>query len=589
MTRSPLQRLPRPLVLLLVCQLGLASAARGQTEQLSDPDDADDWGEAKKKKAAPKAGVGPGGEQLSDPADTDDWGDKPSSQPSIVEEKVAKGGGDETIESPVHWGWDATLRLGLDPRYSVDRDGNSEDMMSLRGLATARLQYKPRKGIRLEMTAQLIYRLAMRRAPQDEGHFGHLSRNNLEPRIQDTFVELTTSWVDVTIGMVTTVWGASSLVNPNDQLTVQDLRDGPTLDPDDLRIPSPQLKLEAYLKDLKLSLVWLPGFKPNRVDMFGSDYSFFGPGAALVKVGTILEDLVNNSIEGQIQDSLLHSQMPRMINGSILGARASISLGGFDLAAQYTYALTRTPVYELRQDFVAGVLPLLQQPYVTLTPQDLRAFETMLQLSDPCPVPERCGRPIESSFKRYHQAGLSITKPIWKLVATLDVSYIHRQPLTLGGPTPFLNDEAGWFSTSLRSRVVNSTLGLQYTYGETAQVTVEGWHQLQLDYLSWDKANRPPLLRGGPNTAGVALLARFTWSKAHLVFELAAYTEIIYPGFTLIPQITYKAGDHLHLFVGANIFDGKEGSLLDGDDLGSSTGNLLDPNDQIYVGITAFL
>jgi hypothetical protein len=561
-----------------------ARTPQPKTEQFDDPADGDDWDE-KVKPPSPS----PGTEQLDDPADKDDWDEKvttPEAKPQGVPATPAAEG---TIESPVTWGWDAIMRLGFDPRHDKTKDGNSEDAMMMRGLATARIGYKPREGIRLQMTGQLIYRLIMRRAPEDNEAFGHLSRNNLEPRIQDTFVELTTSWIDVTIGMITTVWGANTLVNPNDQLTARDLRDGPTLDPDDLRIPSPSLKLEAYLKSLRLSVVWLPGFLPNHVDMFGSDYAFFGPGTGLSKLGTILEALVDNSIEGQIQDSLLHSHMPRMINGSIVGTRAALSAGGWDLAAQYCYALTRTPIYRMRQDFVAAATPLLNKPYLLLNAQELRAFESMLQLSDPCPVPESCGRPLESSFQRYQQVGLSITKPLWKLVASLDLSYTHRQPLVLGGPAPFLNDEPGWFSTSLFSRLFSTTLGLQYTYGETFQLTVEGWHELQFDYLELDKQGRPPLLLGGPNRAGVAMLARFTWNRLDLIFELAAYAEILYPGVTLLPQITYRAGDHVHLFIGGIMFDGKRGSLFDSADLGSSSGKLLDPNDQFYLGVKGFL
>jgi len=570
-----------PLLIALLLALGPASAPA--QEQLEDPADKDDWDEQAKPPPASQPT-----EELGDPADRDDWDEKarPTGEGAAPVKAPPTAG---TLESPVSWGWDATLRMGFDPGYATDVDGNSEDMMVLRGLATARLQYKPRTGLRLMMSAQLIYRMVMRRSPDDEGHFGHISRNNLEPRIQDTFVELSTSWLDATVGFVTTVWGANTLINPNDQLSVRDLRDGPTLDPDDLRIPSPTLKLEAYRGDFRASLVWLPGFKPNQVDMFGSDYAFFGPGAGHVKLGTILEALVDNSIEGQIQDSLLHSQMPRMFNGSIIGTRVSYSTHGWDLAAQFCYAMTRTPLYRLRQDFVASALPLLQKPFGALTGQDLRAFEQALLLSDPCPVPEQCGRPIESSFRRYHQVGLSVTKPIWKLVASLDISYSDPQPYVLGGPTPFLNDEPGWFTTSYLTRVLFSNLGLQYTYGESLQLTLEGWHELQIDYLELDAATRPPLLLGGPNRAGAALLARYSWARANLVFELAAYAEILYPGVTLIPQVTYRIGDHLRIFAGATVFDGRSGSLTDSADPGSSTGALLDPNDQVYVGITGFL
>jgi hypothetical protein len=477
------------------------------------------------------------------------------------------------VEPTVTWKVDAALRAAIDPAYDgANKDGVSDNMFLLRGHAAGELQYKPRSSLRIKLGGELLYRLIMNRVPEDGSYFGHLSRHEIEPRLRESFVEYSGSWLDIKAGMVTTVWGKNALMNPNDVLSAFDLRDGPALDPQQMRFPVPTLRVDAFIKGLSISAIWMPGFMPNQSDLFGTDFAFLGPGAPgnLGKLGTLLERRVEDSLESQIQKTLLQTEMPGLISGSIAAGRLGLSVHGWDLALQYCYTLTRTPVYRLRADFFNAIAPVLQKPYGPLSAAEWATVEQLLALSDP--------RPIRATYQRFHQVGLSVATTLWKLVAMFDLSYSDRRPLVLGGQTP-VKPDGPLLSTSVFTKFLASTLGLQYTYGETIQLTMESWYELQIDVAQQDAAARPELMLGGPHRFGLALTGSWTVLSGDLKLELTGYSEFIDPGFVLMPRLSYRVGDHLQLFMGVNLFGGHQGSI----------GQLFHPNDQIYAGLRAYL
>ena len=519
----------------------------GETESLADDDDDDDddnWKpgattrDGKSAKGAAGAGAAPAG-----------------------------GGG-----SSADYGASAQIRLSMDLAHEgAEPNGVSENVMELLGQLGVHLHYRPRRWMRLKVSGELLYRLTMSRSP-NETAFGHQNRNELEPRMQDSFIELSAPWLDVTAGMVTTVWGANTLVNPNDVLSARDLRDGPLVNPESMRIPSPAVRAEAFAGDWTFSLVWMPGFVADQLDLFGSDYAFFGPGAPgkFAVLGDILGSMINDSLEGKVQDELIQSEVPRPFEGSVAGAKIALSAGGWDVALQYAFNLTRTPVYRIQQTFYTTI-----EPYLTsgrqLTPAQTQLMGQMLMMMDQSP--------INATYRRYHQVGFSLSRAVWKLVLSVDLSYKHKLPVVMGGDKPFITDGSTWYTTAMDTQVFSSTVGLRYSYGEIVQISVEGWYEVLIDIARLDAATRPELLLGGPHRAGIALLATYKLTRFNLHFELGALTELANPGYILAPKITYRIGDHLKVFLGAGIFGGSKGS----------TGGVLEMNDQMTAGVRGYL
>ena len=521
-------------------------AGGGKTEVLDDDDDDEDdnW----------KPGAASGGKQRAGAATT-------------------KGSAPAGPAAPAaDYGASARIRLKMDLAHEgAKANGVSENVLELQGQLGVHLHYRPRRWMRLKVSGELLYLFTLSRSPGEQS-FGHQNRNELEPRMQDSFIELSAPWLDVTAGMVTTVWGANTLVNPNDVLSARDLRHGPLVNPEAMRIPSPAVRAEAFVKDWTFSLVWMPGFTADQLDVFGSDYAFFGPGAPgkFAVLGDILGSMINDSLEGKIQDELIQTELPRPFEGSVAAAKIALSAGGWDVALQYAFNLTRTPVYRIQQTFYTAIAPFLTSGR-QLTEQESKLLGQMLMMMDQSP--------INATYRRYHQVGLSLSRAIWKLVLSVDLSYRHKVPVVLGGDKPFITDGTDWYTTAMNTRVFSSTVGLRYSHGETVQITLEGWYEVLIDLARLEAHTRPELLLGGPHRAGVALLATYKLTRFNLHFELGALTELANPGFILAPRITYRVGDHLKVFVGAGIFGGSKGS----------TGGVLDMNDQVTVGLRGYL
>ena len=94
--------------------------------------------------------------------------------------------------------------------------------MEIYGESLVSLKYRPKDWLRLRMAGQLLFRMTMIRDSLEDPFFSRVNRNEVEPRFQDTYVMFSRSWLDLAVGMLTTVWGNTDLINPNDILTAKD-------------------------------------------------------------------------------------------------------------------------------------------------------------------------------------------------------------------------------------------------------------------------------------------------------------------------------------------------------------------------------
>jgi hypothetical protein len=478
----------------------------------------------------------------------------------------------------------AQLRLAADTWHEGPRPGQPggyhEDVMELNGQALVTLDHRARSWLRLKVGGRLLYWLTTRRPEGSDERFllfnGSLHRNELELDLLDTYAAVrATSWLDVTAGYMTQVWGVTDLVNPNDVLAPRDLRFGAFLDPETARLPTTLVRAEAYLpRGLNAAFYFLPVFTPHRVEMFGGDFSVLGPAAptSIQWLGSLADGVLDDSIEGLAQDALIQTRRPRPFTDPSLAARIGWSRGGWDLALCYAWLFERQPVMRIEKSVVPGLLPLFTSGGSgALTEEELAKVVSLL-VRDPLP--------LESIFLRQHHGGLSVSGSIWELAVNLDVAYQSRSSVPLGGAFPLEPDpdDDSWLVTSFDSQTVAYTAGLTYTRGEEILVTLEWWHTLQVDLMLDD--DPPELLLGEPHAGGLALLARYRLQRpVDLTFQLLVHSDVINRALILTPQVTYRHGDHLGVVAGVNLFEGSEESLS----------GRLDQNDQVFVGVEGYL
>ncbi|HEY3358110.1 MAG TPA: hypothetical protein VGQ83_32975 [Polyangia bacterium] len=472
----------------------------------------------------------------------------------------------------------AALRLGLDPVH--ERSGPAtagpyhEDVLELLGTASAHLDHRLRPGLRLELGGRLLYRLTSRRGASGTYTVfnGTVHRSDLEADLLDSALTFATPHVALQAGMVTAVLGATDLVNPNDVLTVRDLRSGMFLDPAASRLPVPLVRAEAQVRGVGLAAYFMPVFRPHRVDVFGSDFALFGPIAPvpLQQLGTTLDELVDPTVAGAAQDAVRQSRLPRPFSAPDVAARVRRVFGGWDVALQYAWLHERLPVLRVSRTFLAGALPLLASG-AALAPETRAELLGRLLAQSPLP--------IEGVYRRQHQAGLSVAGALGPLRVAFDAAYLSREAANLGGAFPFAPDGGDWLAASVDSQSVATTLGLTYVRGADLVVGVEAWYKVLVDLALEAAATRPPLLLGGPHFGGLAAHASWTVPGTHLTLRLVGQGDVVNRALVLLPQAVYRRGDHLGFVAGAMIFDGAAASL----------GGRLTRNDQVYVGVEGAL
>ena len=508
----------------------------------------------------------------------DDW--SPPVAPAAPA-SVARVGG--SVEPGTTLSARAQLRLASDIWHEGPRPGQPggyhEDVTRLSGQALVTLDHRARAWLRLKVGGRLLYWLTTRRPESKETFYlfnGSLHHSELEVELMDTYAAVrVNAWLDVTAGHVTQVWGVTDLVNPNDVLAPRDLRFGAFMDPETARLPTPLLRAEAYLPaGLQAAVYLLPVFTPHRMDMFGSDFAMLGPAApqTLQWLGAVLDGVLDDSVEGLAQDALVQSRRPRPFQDPTPAARVGWTRAGWELSLCYAWLFERQPVMRMRRDLALSLAPLLAAGGGgALGAEALQRLMGQL-VREPFP--------IESTYRRQHHAGLSVSGSVGPLAVNLDVAYQSRVAVMLGGTIPLLPDPAdsAWLVTSSDSQTVAYTAGATYSRGEELLVTLEWWHRMHVDLML--EQDPPELLLGGAQAGGLALLARYTVQRPiDLSFQVLVHSDLLNRSVIVTPQVTYRRGDHLGLVLGANLFEGSDQSLA----------GRLDQNDQIYLGVEGYL
>lgn len=501
---------------------------------------------------------------IEDAADDDGWAPAPASLP------IAPS---SAVEPATTFSARGQLRLALDTWHE---SGLSEDVMELQGQLLATLHHRVSRWFALRLGARMLYRLTCRR-PGDETDYlfnGALHRNDLEADLLDSNLQLRVgSWLDVTAGSVTQVWGATDLVNPNDVLAPRDLRFGLYLDPETSRLPAPMVRAEVYLpRGFGLAVYFLPLHVPDRVDLFGSDFALLGPAApdSLRRLGQLADVMLDDSVEGVAQDGLLATRRPRPFSDPTLAARVGVSRGGWDLGLHYAWLFERQPQIRLDPGVVLTALPLFAGT-ADLTPEQRQQLGAAL-VADPAV--------LESTFRRQQHVGLGLSGGLWGLAVNMDIAYRSAVSVPLGGSFPLRRDpdDDDWLTTVATSQSLAWTVGLTYTRGEELLLTLEGWQVLYIDLLL--DSDAPQLLLGRPQQGGLAFLGRYRlYRPVDLTFQLLVHTDLANRGIVITPQVSYHHGDHLGLVLGLNLFQGDDDSLA----------GRLDPNDQVFLGVEGYL
>ena len=381
-----------------------------------------------------------------------------------------------------------------------------------------------------------------------------------EPELRETYLR----WVfpnvlDVTAGMQIYSFGAATVLSPVDQLNPVDTRESVTASLETAKIPVFGVTLRhSFGAALGITAAWIPFFFPNRIALFGDDFSLLGPDPAASPLNppkaalSILEQ-VDDSIVDELQPVLLSPSKPEdeHLDNSTAALRVTSTLGGVDLGLTYIYGWDRMPVLEVdpRLPGLVGLLEPDSDP--ALLTEALGLFQQLqkgeVQLADL----------YRGHYERTHLVGFDLAATVWDLTLKAETAY---------STTKVVYDET--FTAHL-TPVLHSMVGVDYAYETTLLVTIEADHQHLFDppegarlYLAEEDQVQ---------IAGVVAVRLLPYDA--LQIKGAVLYGVTFEDLVVVPEVTYKLSDAYSLSAGARFFTG---STL-------SRGGTYDDNDEAYI------
>ncbi len=331
-------------------------------------------------------------------------------------------------------------------------------------------------------------------------------------------------------------WGRLDVGSAADVLGAYDLREGPAIDLDALRIPTPTATATWFPVDaFQLDVGYTPFFTPHRFDVAGTNYAIIGPNApaAVAAAFQKLRGQLDPSSYAAITADFARVNAPdaRPDNGE-LGSRATWRTGPYDLALTYGFVRSKIPTLTLAPELVA-LLGSGNATNLTAAGQVNAKLQNGEHL-------------LSASYDRYHQIALDLEGTAGPFTVAGEVGVSPQRTL-------FVRDADTGLPSAVRTPVAQAGLKATYAKEETFAISAEA------SVLTATQGSGATYFVLGPHRRiGIAFVAVHD-ELGHHVLDAAALATTSGPSFSLIPRYGYKLTDALVVGAGAALFAGPRG------------------------------
>jgi Protein of unknown function (DUF1302) len=329
-------------------------------------------------------------------------------------------------------------------------------------------------------------------------------------------------------------WGRLDVGSAADVLGAYDLREGPAIDLDALRIPTPTATATWFPVDaFQLDVAYTPFFTPHRFDVAGTNYAIVGPNAPAAVAAafrTIRGQLDPSSYASLTADfARINAPDARPDNGE-LGTRATWRSGPYDLALTYGFVRSKIPSLALAPDLAA----LLANPGDLTSAARVNA---KIQNGEHL---------LAATYDRYHQIALDLEGTAGQFTVAGEVGVSPERTL-------FVRDPDTGLPSAVRTPVAQAGLKATYAKEETFAISAEA------SVLTATQGSGATYFILGPHRRlGIAFVALHDELGRH-VLDAAALATTSGPSLSLIPRYGYKLTDAFVAGAGAAFYAGPRG------------------------------
>lgn len=346
--------------------------------------------------------------------------------------------------------------------------------------------------------------------------------------------------LDLRVGKQVVRWGKTDQISPVDNINPQDLREFYIQDLEERKIPTWLARLQLIGGQVSLEGIFIPFFKPNEVDYFGSDWAVYNHLKSNVQDDPALPPELQAYIAGLSVDE---DRPGCSLKNSQAGGRLLFTVGDWDLGLSYLYGFDPMP-------FFASF------PIKNIKVRDTASKEDLLAQAAGALF---TSGPIKVEYKRMQVAGLAFETTLGDFGFRGETAYFSGRS--------FLSEDM----TSEKNPVWQYVLGLDYLGENDWYCNVQLSQEVIFSYS-------PDLLYFKRNNLSINGELRKDFSEGNLRLGMRYVYTLTDGSYFLTPYLLCKPFSNWEAEFGVNILGGSQETIW----------GQYDGNDQLYLKVERF-
>lgn len=444
-------------------------------------------------------------------------------------------------------------------RTTVDlvNDNEVEDFFTTRELLYAKgsFTFSDRFSVTLSGLAEYMFR------GNSEGHEnGARYRADLE----ELFTDLHLGKVDLRLGQQIVTWGKTDVFSPTDTINSQDYRYVIDTELGHVKIPNLMAKVDYYPDKMYLEGIFIPFFRPAKIDFIGGDWALFGNRAPVTMLTGYLDETKtgrdflafmnrlmpdwDEQLEETLSSERLNALGPSVPDDDFqyweAGGRLGFVLGPTDTSLSYFYCFDDMPTLYFHEDVRALFVEFAEGE----TEPEITDILPLLQDHD-------LDELYNSKYERLHQLGADFSANLGPSVIRAEGTYVLGRKLYTTDLEPIERPMITYTAGGDLTPYPDVTFNLQVLQAITQYYTEELLNEEAYTFLI-------SFIQGAFLEGKLDMYAQILYDVTAWNTEKWRKGKMFGEDFEFTSRISYDVLPDLELGIGAVVFGGPRDQLL---------------------------